>query len=110
MTRRELKSYAPVLIKVAVRRLTEDEGDETPANQLRWAADIVAAAEDYLGELTQRAAAAGMTWREIGLAMNVSGQAAHRRFAQRVSTNDWDAEDRRKAEAILDSLDEQPRG
>lgn len=78
------KDYAHRLLEVAVRRLSEHEGDPTLINQLRWAAAIETAASHDLAHRIRRARERPtLTWQQIGDAIGVSAQAAHQRFRSR---------------------------
>lgn len=78
------KEYAHTLMEVAVRRLSEHEGDTTLLNQLQWAAAIKAAAGDDVAHRVRLAREKRtLTWQQIGKALGVSAQAAHQRFRGR---------------------------
>lgn len=74
---RDPDPHAFTLLRVAVQRLSTGPIEE----QIRWSADIKAAAE---WDLSQRVAVANrnklMTWSEIAPAVGTTPQAVHRRY------------------------------
>jgi len=76
-----------------LRKLAEDfdpsTADGREASDLRAIAettDTIHASEAKLRELVQLARAHGRSWGEIAIALGVSRQAAHERFAEKVRT------------------------
>lgn len=70
------------LMQVAVRRISEQRNATSLVDRLSLAAEIRAAAELRVKKEIARCRRAGLSWAEIGTALGVSSQAAHRRYAK----------------------------
>jgi hypothetical protein len=75
--------FCDVLVRVAVRRIGAAEEDDTPQGRLRLLCGIREAAEDAIRQqvLLSRVVY-GMSWSDIGQALGVSAQAAHRKYKE----------------------------
>lgn len=60
--------------------LVDTVGDEDPRRALAGAAELRRAAEQLQGVAVRRARMSGMTWAEIAALLQVSKQAAHRKY------------------------------
>jgi hypothetical protein len=75
-----LDHYTDRLMRVAVRRIGEQRNATSPIDRLSLAAALRVAAELRVKKEIARCRGAGLSWAEIGAALGVSGQAAHRRY------------------------------
>ncbi|WP_216588061.1 hypothetical protein [Streptomyces brasiliscabiei] len=84
------------LMRVAVRRICEERNATSLTDRLSLAAELRAAAELRVLKEIGRCRASGLSWAEIGAALGVSAQAAHRRYSgKRVALD---------GEALLDDV------
>lgn len=67
-------------VRKAVDHLAARDGDGSKRAELIWASDLVVAGESHIRTLVRDAREEGMTWAEIGEALGVSPQAAHRKY------------------------------
>lgn len=71
------------LMRVAVRRISEERNATSHVERLSLAGELRAAAERRVLKEIARCRHSGASWADIGAALGVSGQAAHRRYRGR---------------------------
>ncbi|WP_329441912.1 hypothetical protein [Streptomyces canus] len=90
------------LMRVAVYRISEERNATSHTDRLSLAAELRSAAELRVLKEIAQCRASGLSWAEIGAALGVSAQAAHRRYRGRRVPLD--------GEALLDDVvTQQPR-
>ncbi|MEU1563975.1 hypothetical protein ABZ504_26575 [Streptomyces mirabilis] len=72
--------FPDTLMRVAVQRISEERNATSHAERLSLAAELRAAAELRVLKEIARCRASGLSWAEVGAALGVSTQAAHRKY------------------------------
>lgn len=75
--------YADAMDETRLRMLVDAAGDEDPRRALAGAAELRREAERVQDVAVRRARLSGMTWAEIAGLLQVSKQAAHRKYRGR---------------------------
>ncbi|KUO13614.1 hypothetical protein AQJ58_00450 [Streptomyces sp. DSM 15324] len=78
------------LMQVAVRRISEERNATSHTERLSLAGELRTAAELRVLKEIARCRDSGVSWADIGAALGVSGQAAHRRYSGRSVPLDGD--------------------
>ncbi|MFD8349988.1 hypothetical protein ACFV1X_13730 [Streptomyces coelicoflavus] len=82
--------FADKLMHVAVRRISEERKATSHIERLSLAGELRTAAELRVLKEIARCRDSGVSWADIGAALGVSGQAAHRRYSGRSAPLDGD--------------------
>ncbi|MFD3731461.1 hypothetical protein [Streptomyces sp. NPDC058632] len=73
--------FPDVLMRTAIRRISEDRDATSHTERLALAAELRAAAELRVMMEVVRCRRYGLSWADIGAALGTSAQAAHRRYS-----------------------------
>jgi hypothetical protein len=96
--------FPDVLMRVAMRRISEERNATSHTDRLALAAELRTAAELRVMMEVGRCRRSGLPWTDIGAALGTSGQAAHRKYSNTDAPHD--------AEDLLDQVlkDQSERG